>query len=206
MNSSWTVHEHELVKSIVSRNAWIFLGIFPPLELLRKNIEKTWKNTISGGLPNYWSIKVAFALELGRCWEISNCGFRTVSTWGYWVNCLQRPLHFASNPKAPAAVYPSISQDTVMGTGLLEVCPAIPFLGEWSSFAAISHCGFYISRWECNGMLHFAQVAHAQVCYAETPWPVISVISIKSLAGQVAAMVRPAAVRAPQLQCTLFNI
>ena len=45
-------------------------------------------------------------------------------------------------------VFPRIVQSGVLfaSAGLLEVCPAIPFLGEWSRFAAIFHCGFYISR------------------------------------------------------------
>ena len=56
-------------------------------------------------------------------------------------------------PCYPAAhhcnvVFPRIVQSWVLfaSAGLLEVCPAIPFLGEWSRFAAIFHCGFYISR------------------------------------------------------------
>jgi len=42
---------------------------------------------------------------------------------------------------------------TQTGDTLVEVCPAIPFLGEWSRFAAIFHCGFYISS---QGQWHTA--------------------------------------------------
>ena len=34
-------------------------------------------------------------------------------------------------------------RNCVETAGLLEVCPAIPFLFGWSSFAAIFHCDFF---------------------------------------------------------------